>query len=566
MRNKYLNWSADRTVCFWLLVWLVVNLLQAAFTGMADDEPYYLLYAQHLDWGYFDHPPVTALLVWLGKFVGGGFGIRLFFVLLQPLYLYLFWTLLRPAGASRREGELYVLICSSILMLQLYGFIAVPDAPLMMSVALFLWAYKRFTERDTWLNTILLAVTMALMAYSKYQGALVVLFAFAANPRLLLKGKVWLAGLLTLVLYAPHLYWQYANDFPSFRYHLVGRNRTFRFSYLTEYLLNMIACFNPFYVPLVCIGWRTKATSATPPLRRALLWIVGGFLVFFFFSGFRGHVQPQWLIPICYGVVMTVFGCALSNERVAKYVRVVSIVTVSLVALARIEMIFNPIGIKYQIFDNKESYGRVAAIAKGRPMLYRWKYDFAAKYRFYTGGECFSQPDIDNRTSEWQYTNYDDRFAGRQTVVEVESYDRDAQPTDSVVLANGKSLYWTVVDNYVPVRRVTVEPSRLPRTMVRGKRLTFDLTIANPYRYDVLLGAGGKRVQLVVKVKGEKRFHRYNLPVGQLVSAGLTVHIDDIEYVVPPDLPKGSATVGFVIDNSPAGSWFAGKVHKIEIE
>lgn len=66
-------------------------------------------------------------------------------------------------------------------MLQLYGFIAVPDGPLMMTTALFLLTFKWFSEnrRCAWLW---MGVAMALMAYSKYHGALVVLFALAAPP------------------------------------------------------------------------------------------------------------------------------------------------------------------------------------------------------------------------------------------------------------------------------------------------------------------------------------------------------------------------------------------------
>ena len=67
----------------WLGVglWWMINLIQAGFTELADDEAYYHMFAQRLDWGYFDHPPVTALLVYLGGFLGGEFGVRFFFTL-----------------------------------------------------------------------------------------------------------------------------------------------------------------------------------------------------------------------------------------------------------------------------------------------------------------------------------------------------------------------------------------------------------------------------------------------------------------------------------------------------
>ncbi len=105
--------------------------------GAGQRRGYYHLFAERLAWGYFDHPPVTALLVWLGeRLFGGELGVRFFFTLLQPLYLWVLWRLVRPAGAQRRDATLYVMICAATLMLQLYGFIAVPDGPLLFAAAL----------------------------------------------------------------------------------------------------------------------------------------------------------------------------------------------------------------------------------------------------------------------------------------------------------------------------------------------------------------------------------------------------------------------------------------------
>lgn len=69
---------------------------------------------------------MTALLVRLGSFWGGEFGVRFFFTLLQPLYLYLLWRIVRPDSATVRDAGLFVLIAAAMPILQLYGFLAVP--------------------------------------------------------------------------------------------------------------------------------------------------------------------------------------------------------------------------------------------------------------------------------------------------------------------------------------------------------------------------------------------------------------------------------------------------------
>lgn len=90
---------------------------------------------------------------------------------------------------------------------------------------------------------------IAALAYSKYHGALVVLFIVLSNLRLLKNPKFYVACLLTLALIAPHLWWQYQHDWISFRYHLDGRTRDFEYSFVTEYLLNLFAIFNRSYSP-----------------------------------------------------------------------------------------------------------------------------------------------------------------------------------------------------------------------------------------------------------------------------------------------------------------------------
>ena len=62
-KKSYASLGADRLVLLWLGVWWIANLVQAGFTELANDEAYYHMFAENLSWGYFDHPPMTALLV-----------------------------------------------------------------------------------------------------------------------------------------------------------------------------------------------------------------------------------------------------------------------------------------------------------------------------------------------------------------------------------------------------------------------------------------------------------------------------------------------------------------------
>jgi 4-amino-4-deoxy-L-arabinose transferase-like glycosyltransferase len=44
----------------------VFHIALGASVGPSNDEAYYALFAVHLDWSYFDHPPLVGWIIWLG--------------------------------------------------------------------------------------------------------------------------------------------------------------------------------------------------------------------------------------------------------------------------------------------------------------------------------------------------------------------------------------------------------------------------------------------------------------------------------------------------------------------
>src|SRR5215467_823076 len=88
------------------LCWVFLGLIQSRFTELLDDEAYYWVYSKFLDWGYFDHPPMVALLI-IEKLI------------------------------DKKSPFLFFVIALSLAVLQLGGFLAVPDTPLIFFTSLF---------------------------------------------------------------------------------------------------------------------------------------------------------------------------------------------------------------------------------------------------------------------------------------------------------------------------------------------------------------------------------------------------------------------------------------------
>lgn len=562
-KKSYASLGADRLVLLWLGVWWIANLVQAGFTELANDEAYYHMFAERLAWGYFDHPPVTALLVWAGeRLFGGELGVRFFFTVLQPLYLWILWRLIRPADAGRRDAALFVVVSAATLMLQLYGFIAVPDGPLMFTTALFLLTFKWFSEnrRRAWLW---MGIAMALMAYSKYHGALVVLFALAANPRQLLRPALYSSGAVALLLLVPHLVWQYEHDWASFAYHLSGRNSVFRPGYVVEFLANMLVVFNPFFVPLYVQAWR-KVKPQTP-VGRALKLLPVAFIVFFMLSSLRGYVQPQWVIVSCFGLVCVLFAYARRHPRTRRYVMRAGGVTVGLIVLVRLVMIFNPLGIRFEVFNNPESYAAIAAEADGRPVVFRYGYAVAAKYAFYTGGEAYCQPNIRYRTHQWQFRDDDSQFIGREVLVECPdgTVSDSTRQVRTLTMANGRSFTWFVDPAFHPVRLVDIAFTGLPGRVAAGETLRLELRITNPYPYAIRVGADDTQLVMLWK---HGRFRVDEFPTGETFTIPADSELTrGVTFTVLPQLAGETFDVGFALRREGYTNWFNGKSVPTEV-
>ena len=562
-KKSYASLGADRLVLLWLGVWWIANLVQAGFTELANDEAYYHMFAERLAWGYFDHPPVTALLVWAGeRLFGGELGVRFFFTVLQPLYLWILWRLIRPADAGRRDAALFVVVSAATLMLQLYGFIAVPDGPLMFTTALFLLTFKWFSEnrRRAWLW---MGIAMALMAYSKYHGALVVLFALAANPRQLLRPALYSSGAVALLLLVPHLVWQYEHDWASFAYHLSGRNSVFRPGYVVEFLANVLVVFNPFFVPLYVQAWR-KVKPQTP-VGRALKLLPVAFIVFFMLSSLRGYVQPQWVIVSCFGLVCVLFAYARRHPRTRRSVMRAGGVTVGLIVLVRLVMIFNPLGIRFEVFNNPESYAAIAAEADGRPVVFRYGYAVAAKYAFYTGGEAYCQPNIRYRTHQWQFRDDDSQFIGREVLVECPdgTVSDSTRQVRTLTMANGRSFTWFVDPAFHPVRLVDIAFTGLPGRVAAGETLRLELRIRNPYPYAIRVGAGDTQLVMLWK---HGRFRVDEFPTGETFTIPADSELTrGVTFTVLPQLAGETFDVGFALRREGYTNWFNGKSVPTEV-
>ena len=155
-------------------LWLILTVVQAYFTELSHDEAYYLMYSTRLAWGYFDHPPMIALLVKMGYFLfPNEFGVRFFIILMNTATIFLIEKIVKPSNL-----KLFYAIIASIVLIHYGSILAIPDNPLLFLLPSFFYFYQKYIQKPTASLMLLLGAIAALMVLSKYLAFLVLFSHF----------------------------------------------------------------------------------------------------------------------------------------------------------------------------------------------------------------------------------------------------------------------------------------------------------------------------------------------------------------------------------------------------
>jgi dolichol-phosphate mannosyltransferase len=225
---------------------LTLRLVYLGVPELMEQEAYYWNYAQHLDLSYLDHPPMVAILVWLGTLVFGitEFGVRIGAFLSWFITAFFLYRLSRYlVGRSAALGA--VALLSALPLYFGTGLIMTPDAPLHAAwAALLYFLYLTLVEKNSeaWLGV---GISLGFGMLSKYTivllGPGVILFMLIDRRARgwFVRSEPWGAALIALLIFSPVLIWNFQHDWASFLFQ--GEQRvTGRTFFTTDRLLGYI--------------------------------------------------------------------------------------------------------------------------------------------------------------------------------------------------------------------------------------------------------------------------------------------------------------------------------------
>ncbi|MGD9140243.1 MAG: glycosyltransferase family 39 protein [bacterium] len=398
--------SNEKIVCFALAALLCINLVQSFFMGLAHDEAYYWIYSKYLDWGYFDHPPLTAPAVGAGYWlIPNELGVRLVFLIMLTVSLWWMWKL-----TDRRDGVLFIALILSFGLFQVVAILATPDTPLLFFATMFFMVLRRYLRKDDVASVLLLGFSMALMLYSKYHGILVILFTVLAVPRLLKKRTFWTSAAAGALLFSPHILWQARHGFVTVAFQLGRASSWLNPHYIVDYvtgqigLAGLISGLILLYVVLFRFRPRTE-------FDRVLKYNCVGTLAFFLLASLKGRVEANWTIVAYVPLGVIAHGFLRERRRLRKTTMVLALFPIGIIIVLRILMTAPPDNLwglrrAYEFSDWPQVTEEVEEFAGGLPITANL-YQHASSISFYSGAVAPAL-NINSRPNEFTLLNLED--------------------------------------------------------------------------------------------------------------------------------------------------------------
>jgi hypothetical protein len=396
----------------------ILNLVLNSSLELSFDEAYYWIYSEYLDFGYFDHPPIVGLVIRMGTALFGQteMGVRFFFNALMCGSFYLIWVML-----DKKHTRAMILMMLSMPLIYFSGNFALPDTPLLFFGCLFFYRLKKYIELDTYSNAIFLAVAIAGMFYSKYHGLLIVLLTVLGNLNFLKRKSFYSVAILVVILFAPHMYWQYLHDFVSFKFHLTGRvEKHFDIGNIINYGTGQIFLMG--FLNTFLIAWLFFKNKFNGTFERILVFNSVGFFVFLFFMSFRNQIEANWTVTC--SVALILLFAKLVNETMWKKFIVVAIIPIFIGLCFRF-IIMNPgkIVAKFPMHDNRLNEvvdwktDKIPAIVKlcGDRVMVGDSYQVTSKVSFYTGKKIPALH-INSRTSQYEILRLEKNIPADQEI------------------------------------------------------------------------------------------------------------------------------------------------------
>jgi 4-amino-4-deoxy-L-arabinose transferase-like glycosyltransferase len=280
----------------------LLNLVVAGRYGWQRDELYYAVAGHHLQGGYVEFPPVTALLSALARTLFGYslIGFRLFPIAAGALVMLIAALVARDLGGSARAQVLAPLLVGFTPLLVATNGLFQPVSFDQLATMLCLWLALRVAlGSGSW---PLLGLAAGVGLETKYTLAVVLVLLVAGlalwrRDLLLTRGFALALG-IALLLILPNLIWEARHDWVSVRFFANPQGSATDES-RPQYLIDVLLLTHIVAVPVAVAGvvafWRERA------LRPFAFTVAGTVVAYLVLGGKSYYALPAVLFALAAG-------------------------------------------------------------------------------------------------------------------------------------------------------------------------------------------------------------------------------------------------------------------------
>lgn len=305
------NWGqGPHAIGLLIAAFTALRLLLAATVPLFPEEAYYWSWSQHLDWSYFDHPPLVA---WTIALTTSLFGSTAFAVKLAAVLWSLGWNLVLARlvldmYGDRRLAFWSIATLNLTILYEAFGIGPTPDGPLIFAWLAVIWSVWRASQTGQGRWWFVAGAFLGLSWLGKYTGVLllpVVLLYLLCSPsqrRWLARPEPWLAIVLAFLIFSPVIIWNAQHGWVSFAFqstHRAAGMGGFQPRYFAVLVLTQILLLTP-YIFVLCLAalWRNARawfSHGIDDRTRLLLLSAAVPIALFSAVSFRTLSKSNWL-------------------------------------------------------------------------------------------------------------------------------------------------------------------------------------------------------------------------------------------------------------------------------
>lgn len=287
---------------FFITFVAIIRLLIASYLGLGVDEAHYLLYAQNLDWSYFDHPPLVG---WTQYFFTSIFGVDEFGARVSAISIGFFsslflYMLLYEIEQNSTKAFIAIIALHAALIFNALFLMLMPDTLLFFFIVPIIFVTIRLEKDSSLKNWIFLAILLGLSGLAKYTAILflvpIILYFFIKKRYdIFTTPKLFLAILIAFFIISPVIYWNMQNHWISFTFqseHVVG-NSHINLENFVKSLFAQVLAYNPLLFGVAFYGLFRAFISKNDKLFLSSLFGLTLYL-FFTYSSLYKTALPHW--------------------------------------------------------------------------------------------------------------------------------------------------------------------------------------------------------------------------------------------------------------------------------